>query len=32
MTGVGLIDNTWPARLPPPLGERQQQWLDDPNG
>ena len=30
--GVGLIDATWPARFPPPLGERLQQLLDDPNG
>ncbi len=32
MIGVGLLDATWPARLPPPLGERLQQLLDDPNG
>jgi hypothetical protein len=32
MIGVGLIDATWPARLPPPLGERLQQLLDDPGG
>lgn len=32
MIGVGLIDATWPARLPPPLGDRLQQLLDDPNG
>lgn len=32
MIGVGLIDSTWPARLPPPLGDRLQQLLDDPNG
>lgn len=32
MIGVALIDATWPARLPPPLGERLQQLLDDPNG
>jgi hypothetical protein len=32
MIGVGLIDATWPARLPPPLGARLQQLLDDPNG
>ena len=30
--GVGLIDATWPARFPPPLGERLQQLLDDPDG
>lgn len=29
---VGLIDATWPARFPPPLGERLQQLLDNPNG
>lgn len=32
LIGVGLIDSTWPARLPPPLGDRLQQLLDDPNG
>ncbi len=32
MIGVGLVDATWPARLPPPLGARLQQLLDDPNG
>lgn len=32
MIGVGLIDATWPARLPPPLGDRLQELLDDPNG
>jgi hypothetical protein len=32
MIGVGLLDATWPARLPPPLGDRLQQLLDDPNG
>ena len=32
MIGVGLIDATWPARFPPPLGARLQQLLDDPNG
>ena len=30
--GVGLIDATWPARFPPPLGDRLQELLDDPNG
>jgi Uncharacterised nucleotidyltransferase len=29
---VGHIDATWPARLPPPLAERLQQLLDNPNG
>jgi hypothetical protein len=32
MIGVGLIDSTWAARFPPPLGDRLQQLLDDPNG
>lgn len=32
MIQVGLIDAIWPARLPPPLGERLQQLLDNPNG
>jgi hypothetical protein len=32
MIGVGLIDATWPTRLPPPLGDRLQQLLDNPNG
>jgi hypothetical protein len=32
MIGVGLLDATWPARLPPPLGDRLQRLLDDPNG
>jgi Uncharacterised nucleotidyltransferase len=32
MIGVGLLDATWPARLPPPLGARLQQLLNDPNG
>jgi hypothetical protein len=32
MIGVGLLDATWPARLPPPLGERLQQLLANPNG
>jgi hypothetical protein len=32
LIGVGLIDATWPDRFPPPLGERLQQLLDDPNG
>jgi hypothetical protein len=32
MMQVGLIDATWPARLPPPLGERLQQLIDNPNG
>jgi len=32
LIGVGLIDATWPARFPPPLGDRLQQLLDDPDG
>ena len=32
MIGVDLLDATWPARFPPPLGDRLQQLLDDPNG
>jgi hypothetical protein len=32
LIGVGLIDATWPARFPQPLGDRLQQLLDDPNG
>jgi hypothetical protein len=32
LIGVGLVDATWPARFPPPLGQRLQQLLDDPNG
>lgn len=29
---VGLIDATWPARLPAPLAERLQELLDSPQG
>jgi hypothetical protein len=29
---VGQLDKTWPARLPPPLNERLQELLDNPNG
>jgi hypothetical protein len=32
MLGVGLIDATWTARLPPPLGDRLQELLDNPDG
>ena len=32
MIQVGLIDATWPMRLPPPLAERLQSLLDNPNG
>jgi len=32
LIGVGQIDQTWPARLPPELAARLQQLLDNPNG
>ncbi len=32
MIGVGLLDETWPARYSPSLGDRLQQLLDDPDG
>jgi hypothetical protein len=32
MIGVGLLDSTWPARLPPPLADRLKELLDDPDG
>ena len=32
MIGVGLIDGTWPARLPPELAARLQLLLDNPDG
>ena len=32
MIQVGLIDATWPVRLPPPLAERLQSLLDNPDG
>jgi hypothetical protein len=32
LIGVGLIDNSWPARFPPELAARLQQILDNPNG
>jgi hypothetical protein len=31
LIGVGLVDATWPARLPPALGARLQQLLDNPD-
>ncbi len=31
MIQVGLIDATWPSRLPPPLADRLQELLDNPN-
>jgi hypothetical protein len=30
MLGVGLIDDSWPARLPTPLAERLQELIDNP--
>jgi hypothetical protein len=32
LLSVGLIDASWPARLPAPLGDRLQKLVDDPNG
>jgi hypothetical protein len=32
LIGVGQIDQTWPARLPPALAARLQELLDNPNG
>ena len=32
LIGVGLVDATWPARLPPELAARLQQLLDNPDG
>ena len=32
MIGVGLIDDQWPARFDPPLGQRLQDLIDDPDG
>jgi len=32
LIGVGLLDATWPGRLPRQLGDRLQQLLDDPDG
>lgn len=32
MLDVGLVDDTWPARLQPELAARLQQLLDDPDG
>ncbi len=32
MIGVGLIDATWPAQFEPPLDERLQALIDDPDG
>ncbi len=32
LIGVGLIDDSWPAKYIPELGERLQALLDDPDG
>ncbi len=32
LIGVGLISKSWPVRFPPPLAERLQALLDDPEG
>ena len=32
LIGVGQLDATWPARLPPQLGARLQELLDNPDG
>lgn len=32
LINVGLIDDSWAARFPPPLDARLQQLIDDPNG
>jgi hypothetical protein len=32
MISVGLINNTWPSRVPDVLGQRLQQLLDNPDG
>jgi hypothetical protein len=32
MISVGLIDDSWPAKFPAPLGKRLQTLLDDPDG
>lgn len=32
MIGVGLIDETWTTKFDPPLSERLQELLDDPDG
>ena len=32
LIGVGLVDQTWPTRLPPELAARLQQLLDNPDG
>ncbi len=32
LMSVGLLDATWPDRLPPPLNQRLQELLDNPDG
>jgi hypothetical protein len=32
MISIGLIDQSWVARLPPALGARLQALIDDPDG
>lgn len=32
LIGVGLVDASWPSKFEPPLSERLQQLLDDPDG
>jgi hypothetical protein len=32
LIGVGIVDATWAAKFPPPLGERLQSLLDNPEG
>jgi len=32
MIGVGLIDDSWPAKFPPPLEERLRAILANPDG
>jgi hypothetical protein len=32
LIGVGQLDHSWPARMPPELAPRLQQLLDNPNG
>jgi hypothetical protein len=32
LIGVGLLDSTWPSRLPPELATRLQELLANPNG
>ncbi len=32
LLAVGLLDHSWPSRLPAPLGDRLQALLDNPNG